>query len=158
MGELRHLLGLLAPASGQENEDDATLVPQPGLRQLHVLVDRVRAAGLRAELVTEGARVLPPGVDLAAYRVVQEALTNVIKHASGAEAVIRLVYGERELVITVTDDGGPAGYGPPGPPAMGGRGLIGLRERVELYGGELDAGPRPGGGWRVRATIPLEPA
>jgi signal transduction histidine kinase len=158
MGELRHLLGLLAPAAGQENEDDATLVPQPGLGQLHVLVDRVRAAGLRTELVTEGARVLPPGVDLAAYRVVQEALTNVIKHASGAEAVIRLVYGERELVITVTDAGGPAGYGPPGPPGTGGRGLIGLRERVGLYGGGLDAGPRPGGGWRVRATIPLEPA
>jgi signal transduction histidine kinase len=156
MGELRHLLGLLAPATGQENEEDATLVPQPGLGQVQALVDRVRAAGLRAELVTEGARVLSPGVDLAAYRVVQEALTNVIKHASGAEAVIRLVYGECELVITVTDDGGPAGYGHQGSP--GGRGLIGLRERVELYGGGLDAGPRPGGGWRVRATIPLEPA
>jgi signal transduction histidine kinase len=147
MGELRHLLGLLAPAEGAE------LSPQPGLDQTGALVDRVRAAGLRAELVVEGARVLPPGVDLAAYRVVQEALTNVLKHASGAEALIRLVYGESELVITVTDDGGPAGYGPSGSP--GGRGLIGLRERVGLYGGELDAGPRPGGGWRVRATFPL---
>jgi signal transduction histidine kinase len=155
MGELRHLLGLLAPATGQENEEDATLVPQPGLGQVRALVDRVRAAGLRAELVTGGARVLPPGVDLAAYRVVQEALTNVIKHASGAEAVIRLVYGESELVITVTDDGRPAGYGERG---AGGRGLIGLRERVGLYGGALDAGPRPGGGWRVRASFPLESA
>jgi signal transduction histidine kinase len=161
MGELRHLLGLLAPAvPGQQapGEQDAALVPQPGLGQVPALVDRVRAAGLPAELVIDGARVLPPGVDLAAYRVVQEALTNVIKHAAGARAVIRLVYSERELVITVTDDGAPerpAGYEPAG---AGGRGLIGLRERLGVYGGELDAGPRPGGGWRVRACLPLEPA
>jgi signal transduction histidine kinase len=153
MTELRHLLGLLAPTEGP-GEAEAELVPQPGLGQVGALVDRVRAAGLPAELVTEGARDVPPGVDLAAYRVVQEALTNVLKHAAGARAAIRLVYSERELVITVTDDGGPAGYGPRGP---GGRGLIGLRERLGLYGGELDAGPRPGGGWRVRARIPLEP-
>jgi signal transduction histidine kinase len=158
MGELRHLLGLLAPAGPDDQapgEPDAALVPQPGLGQIGALVDRVRAAGLPAELIVDGARALPPGVDLAAYRVVQEALTNVIKHAGGAGAVIRLVYGDCELVITVTDDGGPAGYGPPG---AGGRGLIGLRERLGLYGGELDAGPRPGGGWRVRACLPLEPA
>ncbi len=154
MSELRHLLGLLAPAA----EGDVALIPQPGLGQVPALVDRVRAAGLPAELVVDGARALPPGVDLAAYRVVQEALTNVIKHGGGARAQIRLVYGERELVITVTDDGAPerpAGYGARG---AGGRGLIGLRERLGLYGGELDAGPRPGGGWRVRAVIPLEPA
>ena len=171
MGELRHLLGLLAPAEA-EGGKDAALVPQPGLGQAQALVDRVRTAGLPAELVTEGARPLPPGVDLAAYRVVQEALTNVLKHGGlerggfrqggleqggGARAVVRLVYGERELVITVTDDGSPAGYGPQKPPGAG-RGLIGLRERLGLYGGELDAGPRPGGGWRVRAIIPLEPA
>jgi signal transduction histidine kinase len=161
MTELRYLLGLLAPAGPDDHapgEQDAVLVPQPGLGQVGALVDRVRAAGLPAELITDGARVLPPGVDLAAYRVVQEALTNVIKHGGGAGAVIRLVYGERELVITVTDDGAPArpaGYGARG---AGGRGLIGLRERLGLYGGELDAGPRPGGGWRVRAVIPLEPA
>jgi signal transduction histidine kinase len=157
MGELRHLLGLLAPA-GDPGDEDAALVPQPGLDQTKALVDRVRAAGLGAELNIEGTRDLPPGVDLAAYRVVQEALTNVLKHASGAEALIRLVYGERELVITVTDDGGPAGYGARGAGSPGGRGLIGLRERVGLYGGELDAGPRPGGGGRVRASFPLEPA
>jgi signal transduction histidine kinase len=164
MGELRHLLGLLAPAgdAGAGGDDagpgggDAALIPQPGLGQVQALVSRVRAAGLAAELVTEGTRPLPPGVDLAAYRVVQEALTNVLKHAGGAETRIRLVYGESELVITVTDDGGPAGYGHQG--SAGGRGLIGLRERVGLYGGELDAGPRPGGGWRVRASFPLEPA
>jgi signal transduction histidine kinase len=166
MGELRHLLGLLAPAAleenaAEENTGEAALVPQPGLAQAGALVDRVRAAGLPAELVTEGTGVLPPGVDLAAYRVVQESLTNVLKHGGGARAVVRLVYGEGKLVITVTDTGGPAGYGPPGSRGSrdpGGRGLIGLRERLGLYGGELDAGPRPGGGWRVRATIPLEPA
>jgi signal transduction histidine kinase len=163
MGELRHLLGLLAPASGEgpdKGAEEAALVPQPGLGQVQSLVDRVRAAGLAAELiVTGGARPLPPGVDLAAYRVVQEALTNVLKHGGGARAVIRLAYGERELVITVTDDGSPAGHGPPASPGSPGtgRGLIGLRERLGLYGGELDAGPRPGGGWRVRAIIPLEP-
>jgi signal transduction histidine kinase len=157
MGELRHLLGLLAPAG---EEEEVALVPQPGLGQVQALVDRVRGAGLPVELiVTEGARPLPPGVDLAAYRVVQEALTNVLKHGGGARAVVRLAYGERELVITVTDDGSPAGYGPPGSAGSrdAGRGLIGLRERLGLYGGELDAGPRPGGGWRVRARIPLEP-
>jgi signal transduction histidine kinase len=166
MGELRHLLGLLAPTGDHGPTGDAglagedvTLVPQPGLGQVQALVGRVRAAGLPVELiVTEGARPLPPGVDLAAYRVVQEALTNVLKHGGGARAIVRLAYGERELVITVTDDGSPAGHGPPGSGGSrgAGRGLIGLRERLGLYGGELDAGPRPGGGWRVRAIIPLE--
>jgi signal transduction histidine kinase len=117
------------------------------------LVKRVRAAGLSVELSVTGARDLPPGVDLAAYRVVQEALTNVIKHAGTARATVVLEYRPDDLVITVTDDGRPV-TGPGGP--GGGRGLIGLRERIGLYGGELDAGPRPGGGWRVRARIPLE--
>jgi signal transduction histidine kinase len=162
MGELRHLLGLLAPGGDHgPGAEEAVLVPQPGLGQVQALVGRVRAAGLPVELVVTGeARPLPPGVDLAAYRVVEEALTNVLKHGGGARAVVRSSYGERELVITVTDDGGPAGYGPAGSSGSGvaGRGLIGLRERLGLYGGELDAGPRPGGGWRVRASIPLEPA
>jgi len=149
MGELRHLLGLLAPA-GQA--DDAALVPQPGLGQVRTLVDRVRAAGLDVELSVAGARELPPGVDLAAYRVVQETLTNVIKHAGAARAVVCVEYRPGELVITVTDDGSLAS------PVSGGRGLIGLRERIGIYGGELDAGPRPGGGWRVSARIPLEVA
>jgi signal transduction histidine kinase len=148
MSELRHLLGLLAPAGG----DEAVLVPQPGAGQVPSLVERVRAAGLNVELSVTGARDLPPGVDLAAYRVVQEALTNVIKHAGTARAAVVLDYRPDDLLITVTDDGRPVteAGGP------GGRGLIGLRERIGLYGGELDAGPRPGGGWRVRARIPLE--
>ena len=148
MSELRHLLGLLAPAG----EDKDLLVPQPGAARVPALVERVRAAGLSVELSLTGARDLPPGVDLAAYRVVQEALTNVIKHAGTARATVVLEYRPDDLVITVTDDGRPL-TGPGGP---GGRGLIGLRERIGLYGGELDAGPRPGGGWRVRARIPLE--
>jgi signal transduction histidine kinase len=148
MSELRHLLGLLAPAGGE----GAVLVPQPGAGQVPSLVERVRAAGLSVELTVTGARDLPPGVDLAAYRVVQEALTNVIKHAGTACAAVVLEYRPDDLLITVTDDGRPVtGSGGPG-----GRGLIGLRERIGLYGGELDAGPRPGGGWRVRARIPLE--
>jgi signal transduction histidine kinase len=110
-------------------------------------------------------RDLPPGVDLAAFRVVQEALTNVIKHAGQARTMVRLDYGPRDLLITVSDDGPPAGLGPPVAPSgagsgsgSGGRGLIGLRERIAVYGGELDAGPRPGGGWRLAARIPLDPA
>jgi signal transduction histidine kinase len=150
MGELRHLLGLLAP-SGDEGE--AVLLPQPDLGQVPALVDRVRAGGLPVELTVTGARVLPPGVDLAAYRVVQEALTNVIKHANQARATVRVEYRPDELAITVSDDG-RAGLAAGLP---GGRGLIGLRERIAIYGGELDAGPRPGGGWRLRARIPLEP-
>jgi len=146
MSELRHLLGLLAPAG----EDKDLLVPQPGAGQVPSLVERVRAAGLSVELTVTEARDLPPGVDLAAYRVVQEALTNVIKHAGTARAAVALEYRPDDLLITVTDDGRPATE------AGGGRGLIGLRERIGLYGGELDAGPRPGGGWRVRARIPLE--
>ena len=151
MSELRHLLGLLAPAGG----DEAVLVPQPGTSQVPSLVERVRAAGLSVELTVTGGRDLPPSVDLAAYRVVQEALTNVIKHAGTARAAVVLEYWPDDLLITVTDDGRP-GPGSSGSSGSNGRGLIGLRERIGLYGGELDAGPRPGGGWRVRARIPLE--
>jgi len=152
MGELRHLLGLLAPASEAAGGDQAVLVPQPGAGQIRSLVDRVRAAGVDVELTVTGARDLPPGLDLAAYRVVQEALTNVIKHAGAARALVRIEYRTDDLLITVLNEGG---Y-PQAASSPGGRGLIGLRERLAIYGGELDAGPRPGGGWRVEARIPLE--
>jgi signal transduction histidine kinase len=174
MTELRHLLGVLAPVeetaevpagSGVETTVAAgaghgALRPQPGLDEVPALIDRVRAAGLVAELsVTGTRRPLPSGLDLAAYRVIQEALTNVLKHAGPARTVVHVEYRPRELLIKVSDDGRPDGPGvaygqPPGP---GGRGLIGLRERVALYHGEIDAGPRPGGGWRISARIPLEP-
>jgi len=148
MTELRHLLSLLAPdRTGEE------LRPQPGLGDIPGLVAGVRAAGLTVQLTVAGtAAPLPPGLDLAAYRVVQEALTNVIKHAGEARTSVHISWAN-ELEITVSDDGRAGGYG-----GGTGRGLIGLRERVAIYGGSLDTGPRPGGGWRVRARFPLEPA
>ena len=105
MGELRHLLGLLAPSGEAPDGDDAVLVPQPDVGQVRSLVERVRAAGLPVELTITGWRALPPGVDLTAYRVVQEALTNVIKHANQARTVVRIEYRPRELLIDVADDG-----------------------------------------------------
>jgi signal transduction histidine kinase len=162
MTELRYLLGLLA-ASGEDQGDaaeapaaDLTLAPQPGVARIPALVARLRAAGMPVELTVQACgdtpQELPQGVDLAAFRVVQEGLTNVMKHAGQARTAVRLDYGPRELVITVSDDGAPAAGSGPG---SGGRGLIGLRERIAVYGGELDAGPRPGGGWRLAARIPL---
>jgi signal transduction histidine kinase len=158
MTELRHLLGLLAPSNAPEldaHEDQGALRPQPGLDEVPALVDRVRSAGLAVQLrVTGTQRGLSQGPDLAAYRVVQEALTNVIKHADGARAQVRIEYRVHDLIIDVANvarDSRPSDGG-------SGRGLIGLRERVAIYGGSLEAGPRPGGGWRVRATIPLDPA
>jgi signal transduction histidine kinase len=170
MTELRHLLGLLSPAgtgagaagsqpAGAEAGQD--LSPQPGLAQLQPLIDRLAAAGLPVELQVGGApRALPPGLDLAAYRVVQEALTNVLKHAGKPRTIVRVDYRETDLVAEVADAGrlmpavGPAPSEVPG----SGRGLLGLRERIALYGGELDAGPQPGGGWLVRARLPIDPA
>jgi signal transduction histidine kinase len=157
MVELQHLLGLLSPVEGMQPEpgsgeaETAPLQPQPGLSHLRSLVDRVAAAGLPVELTVTGQpRTLPPGLDLTAYRVVQEALTNAMKHAGRAAAVVTLDYREDAVVVDVSDNGGtsPAGV------AGSGRGLLGLRERLSLYGGEFDAGPRPAGGWRVRATLP----
>jgi signal transduction histidine kinase len=172
MAELRNLLGLLSPsADGREaaaagprpgGEDrPAALLPQPGLGELDALIGRVSAAGLPVELRVSGeCRPLSPGADLAAYRVVQEGLTNVLRHAARAAAVVGVEWGER-LVITVSDDGsGSAPGSAPGDGSDGGRagtpgrGLLGLRERLAIYGGELAAGPRPGGGWQVRAVIP----
>jgi signal transduction histidine kinase len=171
MTELRHLLGLLGPPGAWDAAVPATasgnaqaLSPQPGLGQLKSLIGPVKAAGLPVELHVAGTqRGLPPGLDLAAFRVIQEALTNVIKHAGQASASVRLDYRPGGLVIDVTDDGRgsdpsvPGGSGALGVPSSpgAGRGLIGLRERIALYGGDLDAGPRPGGGWRVRARIPF---
>jgi signal transduction histidine kinase len=162
MAELRNLLGLLSPsADGREaatlaprpGGDPAALLPQPGLGELDALIGRVSAAGLPVELRVSGAcRPLSPGADLAAYRVVQEGLTNVLRHAGRAAATVGVEWGE-QLVITVSDDGPGSGNGG-GHAVTPGRGLLGLRERLALYGGELAAGPRPGGGWQVRAVMP----
>jgi signal transduction histidine kinase len=169
MTELRHLLGLLSPASagagpaagpdGAEAGQD--LSPQPGLGQLQPLIGRLATAGLPVELQVGGVpRALPPGLDLAAYRVVQEALTNVLKHAGKPRTTVRLGYSDADLVVEVADAGRPIPAAGPAPSAVpgSGRGLLGLRERIALYGGELDAGPRPGGGWLVRARLPIDPA
>jgi len=149
--ELQHLLGLLDPPGGAA--DGSPPPPQPGLDQVRSLVDRMNTAGLPVGLRVQGqARPLPPGLDLAAYRVVQEALTNVLKHAGQPATTVTLDYQPGALMVEVADDGCPAPASLPGT----GRGLLGLRERVALYGGELDAGGRPGGGWLVRARIPDE--
>jgi signal transduction histidine kinase len=149
MSELRHVMGLLS-ASDDERPDG--LEPQPGLEQLDALVDRVRAAGVTVNVaMSPPPGPLPPGVDLTAYRVVQEALTNTIKHASGATASVTIGYDGDQVEIEVTDTGGEQGAGS----GTGeGRGLIGLRERLAVYGGTLEAGPRIGGGYRIRAHVP----
>ncbi|MEU2023642.1 histidine kinase [Streptomyces sp. NPDC016469] len=154
MTELRHVVGLLTTTTedGETGPDAVVPAPQPGLDQLDVLVGRVRDAGLPVGLAVTGrARPLPPGIELAAYRVVQEALTNTVKHASGASAAVSVAYGSRRLRVEVTDTGGRPGAG-----AGSGRGLIGLRERLAVHDGTLSAGPLPGGGYRVEALIPLE--
>jgi signal transduction histidine kinase len=162
MAELRHLLGLLSPADDAaadgtgdsgDHADRPELRPQPGLGQLRTLVDRVSAAGLEVDLhVDDLPAGLSPGVDLAAFRVVQEALTNVIKHAGRPPTSVRVACRDGDVVVEVADAGTFAPAAAPVPGA--GRGLAGLRERAELYGGDLEAGPRPGGGWLVRARIP----
>ncbi|MFE9426314.1 sensor histidine kinase [Kitasatospora sp. NPDC006697] len=149
MAELRHVMGLLAVSGGVEAVDE--LEPQPGLDQLEQLVARVRAAGLPVELALAlPEEPLPSGVDLTAYRVVQEALTNAIKHAVGATATVSVAPEGDFLRIEVANTAGR-----PGPQAGtgGGRGLLGMRERLALYGGELDAGRRIGGGYQVKARL-----
>jgi signal transduction histidine kinase len=159
MTELRHLLGLLSPRADGERAgaDPAAFSPQPGLDELDTLIGRVSAAGLPVGLrVTGEPRPLPPGADLAAYRVVQEGLTNIMRHAGQATATVAIDWGQN-LVITVTDDGGLelADAGNARSDGTPGRGLLGLRERLALYGGTLAAGPRPEGGWQLRAVMPV---
>jgi signal transduction histidine kinase len=146
--EMRRLVGLL-----RESDEVLDLAPQPTLSQLDHLVAQVRAAGLPVEVAIEGEPVeLPPGVDLSAYRIVQEALTNALKHAGPTRARITLDFGTDGLDVDVADDGVGAGAGNGG--SGGGYGLAGIRERVAVVGGELDARPRPGGGFVVHARLP----
>jgi len=153
MAELRNVMGLLAaPDTGHADSPADGLEPQPGLAQLGALIERVRAAGTPVGIsVSLPPEPLPPGVDLTAYRVVQEALTNTLKHAPGAEAVVTVGWSGDRLEIEVMDTGAVRD----GAPADGnGRGLIGLRERLAVYGGELTAGPTLAGGFRIRAEVP----
>ncbi|MFC4469688.1 sensor histidine kinase [Streptomyces xiangluensis] len=212
MTELRHLLGVLAPSQSGEDEESHDgvrddeggwdggdgdvvavgpgLAPQPGLSALSRLVDRIAFAGLPVEVRISGEpRPLPTGIDVTAYRIVQEALTNALKHGDGGEAEVTVRYADHSLRVEVLNSGssvltgarpgektgrsgaggtdrrtGKAGAGRSAPPRAGsvgrgdgtGRGLLGLRERVAVYGGELDARRRLGGGYRVRARIPLD--
>jgi signal transduction histidine kinase len=155
LDEMRRLLGVLR----QDNDPvRAALAPQPSVRHLDQLVAQVREAGLPVELEVEGEpQPLASGVDLSAYRIVQEALTNSLKHAGPAHATVRVRYGRTDVEVVVTDDG--RGPRPPdsGDGRDGGHGLVGMRERVALYGGELDVGPRRGGGFEVRARLPVAP-
>ncbi|MFF1445986.1 sensor histidine kinase [Streptomyces sp. NPDC058295] len=147
--ELKATVGLLR----QADDPDGPLEPAPGLDQLPELFATVEAAGLRVTVLTDGEpSPLSPGVDLTAYRIVQEALTNITKHAPAARATVRLGYFPDHLAITVTDDGegGPA----PTPPGFG---LIGMRERARSVGGSLRTGPRPEGGFEVSTSLPLHP-
>jgi signal transduction histidine kinase len=133
-------------------DEQAAIGPQPGLGSLGSLVDQVREAGLAVAVHVEGEQVpLPRGIDLSAYRIVQEALTNTLKHAGTAQAEIVVRYGPSAVEVEVSDDGQGAQNGANGT----GHGLIGMRERVALYGGTLRTGTRPGGGYEVRARLPL---
>jgi signal transduction histidine kinase len=153
--ELNHLLGALR----REQADDPARRPSPTLGELEALLDAARAAGVPADLTVEGGpRALSPGVELSCYRIIDEALTNVARHAPGAPTRVVLRYRPGGLDIEVANDPPPGGAQPAAPrPAPGGRGVQGMRERAELYGGRLDARPRPGGGFAVTAAIPCDP-
>ena len=148
MAEMRRLLGLLTSAG------DGAVTPQPSLRGLGDLVDSVRAAGLPVELHVAGDMTsLPAGVDLSGYRIVQEALTNVLKHAGPASVSVCVRVGGGFVDVEVCDNGrGAVAVGG----RAGGHGLVGMRERAALYGGSVETGARPDGGYRVHARLALE--
>jgi signal transduction histidine kinase len=146
LAEMRRMVGVL-----RRPEEAPALAPQPSLEHLERLIEQARDAGLPVELEIEGEAVqLPAGVDLTAYRLVQEGLTNALKHAHAKHARVVVRYADSEVELTVSDDGrgGGAADG-------GGHGLVGMRERVSVYGGELEAGPRPEGGFQLRARLPV---
>ena len=159
LAEMRRLLGVLRTG---ENQEVGEYVPQPDVDQIDELIEQCRTSGLPIDFKVEGTpRPLPSGVELTAYRIVQEALTNTRKHGGpNAGASVRLVYFDDGLGLLVEDDGKGAPhelYEEGGADGQG-HGLIGMRERVGMVGGTLDAGPRPGGGFRISALLPLKPA
>ena len=143
---MRRLLGML------RDDVNEPLAPQPGLGDVPTLVEQLRQAGLPIELRIDGnARELPLGIELSAYRIVQEALTNALKHAGGARATVRIRYGTESLELEIADDGAGRATLATG----GGHGLVGMRERVALYGGRFDASHNPTGGFAVRVVLPI---
>ncbi|MGW0735302.1 sensor histidine kinase [Streptomyces sp. NPDC002851] len=159
LAEMRRLLGVLRTG---EQPESGEYVPQPDVEQIAALVEQVRGSGLTIDFKIEGTpRPLPSGVELTAYRIVQEALTNTRKHGGeNAGASVRIVYFDDGLGLLVEDDGkgAPHELYEDGGADGSGHGLIGMRERVGMVGGTLDAGPRPGGGFRISALLPLKPA
>jgi signal transduction histidine kinase len=146
LAEMRRLVSVTG-------DGEASLAPQPGIAEIDALVEQVRAGGVAVELETVGSIETESGIGLAAYRLVQEALTNVIKHARPAAARVVVAQEGDTLTIEVVDRGrGAVGD------LAGGRGLAGMRERMALYGGTLQVGPRPEGGFGVRACFPLDRA
>ena len=146
LAEMRRLLGIMRTES-----ERPALAPQPGIGTLPELVEQVRQSGLPVELTVEGTPVkLPAGVDLSAYRIVQEALTNTLKHAGPAHAWVAVRYAGEDVEIEVANDGSSENDGD-----GTGHGLVGMRERVALCGGELESGPRPGGGFKISARLPV---
>jgi signal transduction histidine kinase len=147
LGEMRHLLGMMS-----DGAEPPALAPQPTLAEIGELVARARAAGLPAVLDVRGERrPLPAGLDLAAYRIVQEGLTNAMKHAPGAATTVTVSWAPHDLALEIHN----AAAEDPAP--SDGHGLLGMAERVRIYGGELDAGP-DASGWRVTAHLPLSEA
>jgi signal transduction histidine kinase len=147
LADMRSSLGVLRDQGGSPMRE-----PQPGLAELDGLLERAREGGLEVELAVEGQpRALPRGVDLSAYRIVQEALTNTIKHAGPVHSRITLRYGERDLEVEVSDDGPGASVNG----ALSGHGLVGMRERAASHGGHVEAGSGPEGGFVVRASLPF---
>jgi signal transduction histidine kinase len=149
LSELRQLLGIL-----RHDGEPAALAPPPGLDQLDQLLADVRRTGLPVAVRVEGDPYrLPLAVDLSAYRIVQEALTNALKHGGARPTTVCLRYGVEDLEIDVTDEGPNLTTAPPGPSV--GQGLVGMRERVSMFGGVFTAGPRPEGGFEIKARIPV---
>jgi signal transduction histidine kinase len=147
LGEMRRLLGIL-----RTTDDELALNPQPSVAQLEPLLAQTRTTGLEVELRIHGKpRPLPPGLDLTAYRIVQEALTNTRKHGRASRADVALRYTPSALEVEIVDDG----TAPVAAASNGGHGLVGMRERVRIAGGTLEVGPLPGGGFRVAARLPL---
>jgi signal transduction histidine kinase len=150
---MRHLLGLLHDADPQRPQR----TPQPGLGDVRPLVERLRSTGVDVAFDEQdsGSVDLSPGVELTAFRIVQEGLTNALKHAPGASIGVSVLRSPSEVVVRVSDDGTRVPVAPAG--VAGGRGLIGMRERIAVYSGDLQAGPLPEGGWCLVACVPVQP-